>query len=127
MVFLPSGCKGNKNIGISPLIPYYFYLIHTSSPVSDFDYQKRNQQLITIKKDYYQKHEDYREKDAKIVMIGDFNISPWSVFYKRFEKSFPLLVNITRSQPIFFSWNLAEMLKIHKDFDFLPEWFRNNV
>jgi hypothetical protein len=22
---------------------------------------------------------------------------------------------------------LAEMLKIHKDFDFLPEWFRNNV
>lgn len=108
-------------------IPYYFYLIHTSSPVSDFDYQKRNQQLITIKKDYYQQHENYREKDAKIVMIGDFNISPWSVFYKRFEKSFPLLVNITRSQPIFFSWNLAEMLKIHKDFDFLPKWFRNNV
>jgi hypothetical protein len=22
---------------------------------------------------------------------------------------------------------LAEMLKIHKDFDFLPKWFRNNV
>ena len=50
-------------------IPYYFYLIHTSSPVSDFDYQKRNQQLITIKKDYYQQHEDYREKDAKIVRM----------------------------------------------------------
>ena len=108
-------------------IPYYFYLIHTSSPVTDFDYQKRNQQFISIKKDFYTQHEEHREKDAKIVMLWDFNVSPWSVFYKRFEQSFPLFENITRSQPIFFSWNCAEMLKIHKDFEYLPEWFRNYV
>lgn len=107
--------------------PYYFYLIHTSSPVSYFDFQKRNQQLITIKKDFYSQHEESREKDSKIVMIGDFNVSPWSIFYKRFSITFPMLENITRSQSIFFSWSLSEMLKIHNDFDFLPEWFRNNV
>ena len=108
-------------------IPYYFYLIHTSSPVSYFDFQKRNQQFITIKKDFYMQHEEAREEDAKIIMIGDFNVSPWSVFYKRFALSFPMLDNITSSQQVFFSWNLAEMLKIHKDFDFLPGWFKNNV
>jgi endonuclease/exonuclease/phosphatase (EEP) superfamily protein YafD len=101
--------------------------LHTSSPVSYFDFQKRNQQLITIRKDFYTQHEEQREQNSKIIMIGDFNVSPWSVFYKRFAQSFPLFDNITRSQPIFFSWNLAEMLKIHKDFDFFPDWFRNNV
>jgi hypothetical protein len=60
-------------------------------------------------------------------MIGDFNISPWSVYYEKFSKAFPSFENITRSQKLFFSWNLAEMLKIHKDFDFLPEWFRKYV
>ena len=108
-------------------IPYYFYLLHTSSPVSSFDYQKRNQQFITVKKDFYQQHESSREKNSKIVMLGDFNVSPWSIFYKRFAQSFPLFNNITRSQKIFFSWNLAEMLKIHEDFSFLPQWFRDNV
>lgn len=108
-------------------IPYYFYLLHTSSPVSYFDFQKRNQQLITVRKDFYTQHEEQRDENSKIVMIGDFNVSPWSVFYKRFAQSFPLFDNITRSQPVFFSWNLAEMLKIHKDFDFFPDWFRNNV
>ena len=108
-------------------IPYYFYLLHTSSPVSSFDYQKRNQQFISVKKDFYQQHESSREKNSKIVMLGDFNVSPWSIFYKRFAQSFPLFNNITRSQKIFFSWNLAEMLKIHEDFSFLPQWFRDNV
>ncbi len=106
---------------------YYFYLVHTSSPVTDFDFQKRNQQLITIKKDYYTQHEEYRDKDSKIIMLGDFNVSPWSIFYKRFAQSFPLFENITRSKAAFFSWNWAEMLKIHDDFDFLPEWFREYV
>ena len=108
-------------------IPYYFYLLHTSSPVSSFDYQKRNQQFISVKKDFYQQHESSREKNSKIVMLGDFNVSPWSIFYKRFAQSFPLFNNITRSQKIFFSWNLAEMLKIHTDFAYLPQWFRDNV
>ena len=84
---------------------YYFYLVHTSSPVTDFDFQKRNQQLITIKKDYYTQHEQSRDKDSKIIMLGDFNVSPWSIFYKRFAQSFPLFENITRSKAVFFSWN----------------------
>ena len=108
-------------------IPYYFYLIHTSSPVTNFDYQKRNQQLTTIKKDFYTQHEEQRETESKIIMLGDFNVSPRSIFYKKFAESFPSFKNITRSQKIFFSWNLSEMLKIHKDFEFLPKRFRNNI
>jgi hypothetical protein len=50
-------------------IPYYFYLIHTSSPTSYFDFKKRNQQLNIIKKEFFLEHENSRDEDAKIIMI----------------------------------------------------------
>ncbi|MBQ9553801.1 hypothetical protein IJU97_02295 [bacterium] len=49
--------------------PYYFYLIHTSSPVSKLDYEKRNQQLISVKKDFFQTHDSERSLNAKIIML----------------------------------------------------------
>ena len=108
--------------------PYYFYLIHTSSPVSKLDYAKRNQQLISVKKDFFQTHDSERSLNAKIIMLWDFNVSPWSSNYKTFDSSISgRLKNITRIPPMFFSWNLAEMLKVHKDFDFLPQRFKKNV
>ena len=108
-------------------IPYYFYLVHTSSPVSLGDYTKRNQQLITLKKDFFQLHESERAGDSKIIMVWDFNVSPWSVFYKRFASAFESKMrNITRTPNILFTRNLSEMLSIHKDFHF-PVWFKNNI
>jgi hypothetical protein len=43
--------------------------VHTSSPVSLGDYTKRNQQLITLKKDFFQLHESERAGDSKIIMV----------------------------------------------------------
>ena len=50
--------------------PYYFYLIHTSSPVSKFDFFKRNQQLNTIKEDFFANHDKERDPNAKIIMCS---------------------------------------------------------
>ena len=109
-------------------IPYYFYLIHTSSPTSYFDFKKRNQQLNIIKKEFFLEHENSRDEDAKIIMIWDFNLSPWSHYYKTFVNDFQWKFrNITRSVPMLFTRNLSEMLKIHKDFTFLPTRFRKYI
>ena len=58
-------------------------------------------------------------------MIGDFNISPWSNYYKDFARSLSgELQNSTRNFPFLFTWSLSEMLKVHHDFEFLPLWLR---
>jgi endonuclease/exonuclease/phosphatase (EEP) superfamily protein YafD len=40
----------------------------------------RNEQLQTLEKDFYA-HEKSRQHD-NVVVVGDFNITPWSVYYK---------------------------------------------
>ena len=104
---------------------YYFYEIHTASPVSNAFFEKRNQQLKQIKSDFFTHHQSQRESNAKIIMLGDFNTSPRSAYYADFAGSFSgTLENITKTFPILFTRNLWEMLNVHKDFSFLPLWIR---
>ena len=104
---------------------YYFYEIHTASPVSKAFFEKRNQQLKQIKSDFFTHHQSQRERNAKIIMLGDFNTSPRSAYYADFAESFSgTLENITKTFPILFTRNLWEMLNVHKDFSFLPLWIR---
>ena len=105
--------------------PYYFYEIHTASPVSKSFFERRNEQLQQLRSEFLTLHPASREKNAKIIMIGDFNISPWSNYYKDFARSLSgELQNSTRNFPFLFTWSLSEMLNVHHDFEFLPLWLR---
>lgn len=69
-----------------------------------------------------------REKDAKIIMVGDLNISPWSAYYHDFTKGLSgNLENATQYFPLLFTWSLGNMLKIHQDFEFLPTWLKQSL
>lgn len=108
--------------------PYYFYEIHTASPVSKTFFERRNQQLQQLKSDFLSLHQSSREKNAKIIMVGDFNVSPRSIYYKTFAKDLNgELKNATRGFPLLFTWSLSEMLKVHQDFNFLPQRMRTTV
>lgn len=85
--------------------PVYFYLVHMSSPSSDKFFHMRNTQIATFFSDFDLHKEVHRQRNDKVVVIGDFNTSPWSVFYWKFAEGFNReFVNITRSLPILFTW-----------------------
>lgn len=50
-------------------IPYYFYEIHTASPISKYFFEKRNQQLQQLKSEFLNLHSNTRPQDAKIIMV----------------------------------------------------------
>ena len=65
----------NKNID--------FALIHTSAPVSKEFFEMRNRQLNDLSN---LMNEYYKEtKDQKIILLGDFNVTPRSTYYKSFD------------------------------------------
>ncbi|AHB41249.1 hypothetical protein P148_SR1C00001G0454 [candidate division SR1 bacterium RAAC1_SR1_1] len=84
--------------------PIYFYLVHASSPSNPKFFHMRNVQIETFFKDFDLHKEVHRERNDKVVVIGDFNTSPWSIFYWKFAEGFNReFVNITRSLPILFT------------------------
>lgn len=102
-------------------IPYqgqqvYFYLVHTSSPDSYTHFVMRNEQLKTFVQDF-QQHESDR-KHNNIVVVGDFNITPWSTYYSLIDGVFSgSLANITKNIPFLFTWKLKLLpfLQAHID------------
>lgn len=88
-----------------PITPYYVYLVHTSSPISPMNYHMRNEQLTTVA-DHISTHAISRENDVPVLLLGDLNVSPWSVFYARFVSDLKNFSNITVRFPIAFSWRL---------------------
>jgi len=101
----------------------YFYLVHTSSPDSYEHFVMRNNQLNTLRNDF-NKHEKYRSGD-NVIMIWDFNISPWSYYYKQLNSSFSWkLTDITRDFPILFTWRLfnAPIFWSHIDYLWVSSW-----
>lgn len=93
-------------------IPYeeqelYFYLVHTSSPDSYSHFVMRNEQLQTFVQDF-QSHESDRKHD-NIVVVGDFNITPWSSYYDIFSPAFSgKITNATARIPFLFTWAFKE-------------------
>lgn len=85
--------------------PIYFYLVHASSPSNSKYFHMRNQQITTFFTDFDLHKAKHRERNDKVVVIGDFNTSPWSYFYWNFAHWFAgEFINITRSFPILFTW-----------------------
>ncbi len=76
---------------------YKFYLVHTTAPTTKEYFESRNKQLETISHDI--------DKDQKTVVCGDFNLSPWSYYYEKFEYEIgENFKNITLIEPITFTW-----------------------
>lgn len=64
-------------------------LIHTSAPVSQYFFTMRNEQLddlSNLMSEYYNKR-----SDQKVILLGDFNLTPRSDYYKPFDTSMKLL------------------------------------
>lgn len=97
---------------------YYFYLVHTSSPDSYQHFVMRNEQLQTLEKDFYT-HEKSRKHD-NVVVVGDFNITPWSVYYKWLQSAFSgVLTNVTKQFPVLFTRNLRKLPFVEAHIDHL--------
>jgi endonuclease/exonuclease/phosphatase family metal-dependent hydrolase len=87
--------------------PLYIYLVHMSSPVSHKSFLMRNSQIEKFFKDFDLHKDIHRERQDKVIVIWDFNTSPWSVFYRNFARGFAHeFVNITRLFPILFTRSL---------------------
>lgn len=65
--------QGRRRYGYFKLeknqIPYYFYLVHTASPVSLSFFLKRNAQLQQLQSEFLELHQPQRGVDAKVIMV----------------------------------------------------------
>jgi len=107
--------------------PIYFYLVHMSSPISKKFFDMRNKQIDYFFEDFSIHQKFHRIKNDKVVAIGDFNTSPWSIFYRNFAKWFEWeYINITRSLPIVFTRKsfIAPFLWSHIDHIFINKFVK---
>ena len=71
------------------------YVIHTSAPVSYKNYEMRNTQISKLLSDFLKYHNDW----TPTMIIWDFNLSPWSYFYKQFTKHINMLNALSYQSP----------------------------
>lgn len=71
------------------------YVIHTSAPVSNMNFEMRNIQIGKLLSDYLQHHTIW----TPTVIVWDFNLSPRSYFYKQFTKHLNLLNALSYQSP----------------------------
>ena len=71
------------------------YVIHTSAPVSQKNFEMRNIQIWKLLSDYLKHHKNW----TPTIIIWDFNLSPRSYFYKQFTKNINMLNAISYQTP----------------------------
>lgn len=62
--------------------------IHTTAPISKDYFTRRNAQLKSIS-NYLNKNNENLIKYDLVILNGDFNITPWSPFYRQFKQDLP--------------------------------------
>lgn len=95
---------------------YYIYLVHTSSPDDYSHFLMRDQQLDTLWDDI-RNQKIHRDND-NVVIVWDFNLSPWSYYYQTFEKKYlSWFYNQTKKIPFLFTWSFRYLpiFKSHID------------
>jgi endonuclease/exonuclease/phosphatase (EEP) superfamily protein YafD len=103
---------------------YYFYLVHTSSPDSYAHFVMRNEQLKTFDQDFAL-HEKTRPND-KVVVVGDFNLTPWSAYYTDMSQVFSgRLTNATQKFPFLFTRRFFSLPLLQAHIDHL--WISSGV
>ncbi len=111
---------------------YYLYVVHTTAPITPNHFSNRNAQLKKFTQDILtqNKIQNKQENDnkkintqqKKVIIVGDFNISPRSAYYQETLAQLPFK-NITKQQPWLFTrkFNPFPLLKSHIDHIFLSD------
>ncbi|MBD3362667.1 hypothetical protein GF362_03025 [Candidatus Dojkabacteria bacterium] len=97
---------------------FKLYLIHTTAPINKDYFHKRNEQLKIIA------NEIRNEETENIIIMGDFNLSPWSYYYQKFCKEIGVQFNnISRISGFGYTWNHREKeyLRTHIDHFFVSK------
>lgn len=95
-----------------------FYAVHTTSPVTEDFYLRRNKQFRTLAE---QLNNEAFGTDM-IIAAGDYNLSPWSLTYKRFEENLQgHYHNVSNRGGFKYSWkaNFAPFSYSHIDHAFV--------
>ncbi len=71
------------------------YVIHTSAPVSNKNFEMRNEQISKLLSDFLKYHKNW----TPTMVIWDFNLSPRSYFYKQFTKHINMLNALSYQSP----------------------------
>lgn len=71
------------------------YVIHTAAPVSIKNFEMRNNQISKLLSDFLKEHSDWEPT----IIIWDFNLSPWSYYYKQFTKHLNMLNALSFQSP----------------------------
>ncbi len=71
------------------------YVIHTSAPVSNKNFEMRNDQIGKLLSDFLKYHTNW----TPTMIIWDFNLSPWSHYYKQFTKHLKMLNALSYQAP----------------------------
>lgn len=97
--------------------------MHTSAPSALEHFHMRNQQLKRLNQEIAM-HQTQRASGEQVMMVGDFNISPWSSYYKTFAHTLsPFMQNAFLKRASAFTRCLKEEPWIcsHIDHLFLSE------
>ncbi len=71
------------------------YVIHTAAPVSIKNYEMRNNQIGKLLSDFIKEHKNW----TPTMIIWDFNLSPWSHYYKQLTKHRNMLNALSYQSP----------------------------
>ena len=80
-----------------------FYVIHTAAPASLINFDMRNAQLFKFKSDFTRDQNLW----TPTMIIGDFNLSPWSYYYKQLTKNRNMLNALSFQSPNY-TWSLLQ-------------------
>lgn len=83
---------------------YSIMLAHPSSPLFPTSLKERNEQLNII----VDKVQNYSKDQSNFVLMGDFNISPWSPDYNNFSSKLEGFYNTSAGRGLFFSWDAGK-------------------
>ena len=88
------------------------YVVHTAAPVSFENFKMRNSQLSMVSTDFKKVYTKWQPT----IIVGDFNLSPWSYYYKDLTKDWNMLNALSFQTPSYtWSLNRHRIIRSHID------------
>ena len=95
-------------------VDYYIYLVHTAAPVSLKHFRMRNNQIQELIWDFAGKTS---WENDRVLVIWDFNLSPWSYYYSNLEEWLKNMINLTKNYSRLFTRSLDKIWLISSHID----------
>lgn len=93
---------------------YRFYVAHPFPPILSKDIAARNTELAAL-------GSIIQTSAANTVLIGDFNVTPWSPTYQQiFTTKHAMIKNAAKGKGLFFTWGWIPLVRAHIDHIFVP-------